>query len=336
MYTLDVYTSVVWGGIIRSREQQSNVAYPMELDDEMIDNSDLPLSADSPSGISPSVRRHGSGHQSDCWLSGWNFITDLYRVLEHALARFRGVRSGLRRNSFLNDIFEDETVVTEASVCDRVLQMYLDLPECFKSTPHMTYNVKADRFGFQAANITGSLQLLRMVLFAAGGASIEERCQIASEVVSAFASIPAAYLLAISRPQLHHLGGIGAILGSVFEERLSETDYSHVRSVMLSMAQLMERLEAQNQPGLTASGKLRSHVTKIDEYMARQGIEVDVHKGFSIPDCDAGDANIGDPGIKATNPSEVYGPSGPSDWAFQVPSDLLDEFTWNFDFSSLT
>jgi hypothetical protein len=34
MYTLDIYSSVVWSGVIRCREQQSNVFYHTEVDDE--------------------------------------------------------------------------------------------------------------------------------------------------------------------------------------------------------------------------------------------------------------------------------------------------------------
>jgi hypothetical protein len=110
-------------------------------------------------------------------------------------------------------MFEEDFTATKASVRESVFQMYLNLPDCFKETPQMVCNVKKDRFGFQAANITATFQLLRIVLFAGSGTSIEQRCQIASEVVEAFVSIPIAYLLSISTPLLHHLGGIGSILG---------------------------------------------------------------------------------------------------------------------------
>lgn len=110
----------------------------------------------------------------------------------------------------MSEIIDDQSTVTETSIRNKVLQMYLNLPECFKNTPAMAFNQRQDLFGFQAANITASLQLLRIVLFAAGGASIAERCDIASDVVDAFNSIPVQYCLAISKPLLHHLGGIGS------------------------------------------------------------------------------------------------------------------------------
>ena len=80
------------------------------------------------------------------------------------------------------------------------------------------------------------------MLFASGGGSVEERCKIASEVVDAFSSIPVAYLRATSSPLLHHLAGIGMILGSVFEEALSEATYHQVRAVLLALSQVLENL----------------------------------------------------------------------------------------------
>ena len=269
IYTLDIYSSVVWGGIIRCSERQSYVAYPIEVNDEMIDDDEITSQNLSTGATIQPFGARRSGVRADCWLSGWNFVTDLYRVLEHALTRLRSCRGRATTHSFLDEMFEDDFTAAKSSVRESVLRMYVDLPDCFKETPQMVYNVKKDRFGFQAANITATIQLLRIVLFAASGSSIEERCQIASEVVDAFISIPISYLLSISTPLLHHLGGIGTILGNVLGEPLSKSDYTRVRVVMLSMAQLLENLEAIHRR-TSASDNLRSQGSRIDEYMTRQ------------------------------------------------------------------
>lgn len=107
------------------------------------------------------------------------------------------------------------------------------------------------------------------MLFASGGGSIEERCKIASEVIDAFSKIPVAYLRAISSPLLHHLAGIGSILGSVFEEPLSETAYEQVRVVLLALAQLLENLEL-GIHSTTSAQRLRDLVARIDNYMNDQ------------------------------------------------------------------
>jgi hypothetical protein len=265
IYTLDIYTSIVWGGVVRSREQQFKVSYPIEVDDDYIsDTMPEPAPQTSPTGSN--------------WLYGWNFTTDLYRILEHALARFRESKSGSgRQTSFLHDIFfrdRAENSITVASVREYVMQMYLALPDCFRQIPRdITFDPHKDLFGFQAANITATVQLLRMVLFSVeeGSVSLNDRCQIASEVIDAFWSIPDAYQQAISAPLLHHLGGIGFILGgsaltlseqSGLEE--GEWLYNRLRSVLLDLARLLSRLE-----GLLTSAdvsdRLEKQVARIDE-----------------------------------------------------------------------
>ncbi len=103
------------------------------------------------------------------------------------------------------------------------------------------------------------------MLFASGGGTVAERCKIASEVVDAFTRIPVAYLRAISSPLLHHLAGIGAILGSVLEEPLSDTAYQQVRVVLLSLAQLLENLDHGIHSAINAQ-RLRNLVAQIDVY----------------------------------------------------------------------
>lgn len=244
IYTLDVYTSVVWNGVVRCREQQSDVSYPTEMDDDLFgDTGFSSRESTSPNILHPSPGRDGAQVRTSSWLCGWNFVTDLYRVLEHVIPCFRDRRSRPRGRSLLHDIFKDDSAVSQNYVRDRIMSTYDSLPQCFKESPPVCYDVRQDRYGFQAANITATIQLLRMVLFTVAGASIQDRCQIANEVISAFITIPVAYLQAISSPLMHHLGGIGAILGSVFEEPLSEADYDLVRSVLLALVQLLSNLE---------------------------------------------------------------------------------------------
>ena len=334
IYTFDIFTSSVCGGLVRSREEQSNVLYPAEIEDEFIDdNRDIPQTVNSPDGMTPSSRdRPSLKVQSDCWLSGWNFITDLYRILEHAITKFRNFRPQKHSHSFLHDIFRDNSTLTEASVRDSVLQMYINLPPCFKVIPEMTHDIKKDRVSFQAANISGSVQLLRIVLCVAGNTSIEDRCRVASDVVDALVSIPVPYSLARSTPLLHHLGGIGAILGSVFEEPLSETDYSRIRSIILLMAQLLEKMEPiQHASG--ASEKLKCLVARIDEYMNTQRCG-----GSAVQQ--NGVATSGAPlqiGLANRHSAETaYGhiEADIPEWSIQLPPDLLGDLTWEFDLAS--
>lgn len=193
----------------------------------------------------------------------------------------------------------------------------------------MTFDTKRDRFGFQAANITGSLQLVRIVLLASGGAAIDARCQIAREVVDAFMSIPATYLLAISTPLLHHLGGIGAVLGSVFGEPGTDTEYRAVQSIILSMAQLLENLEPIHQCS-SASQSLRDNAAIIDAYIESKRIPPS--SGVDITNTN-GSSSLP---RQADNATEYPYAPGLSDTAESLPtlvqSDLLDQLAWGFNF----
>ncbi|KAI0860910.1 hypothetical protein F4860DRAFT_503769 [Xylaria cubensis] len=231
IYTLDVFQNVIWCGTIRSREQQANVSYPVEVEDEFLFDDGISLLVPSLTNASLSMNKaspsfsNSSRNQRDCWLFGWNFITDF---------------------GFLIDIFQDQNTVTAISVSDSAVQMYVNLPESFKQTPQMTYDSRKDLFGLKAANITASLYLLRIVLFTADGASIQDRCRVASEGISAFISILVGYLVAIGTPLLHHLGGIGTILGTVLEEPLREDEYRRLSKKLRTQDDLQQDILQSN------------------------------------------------------------------------------------------
>jgi hypothetical protein len=174
---------------MRCREAQSAVSYPIELDDEFI--VDDPA---DPTGIA--TRQPGT---QLCFLTGWNYTTDLYRVLQYAVDQFRKRRVG--GTTSLGTLLDSTTSTTPQTVLDLVGVMYSNLPPRFKETKNIGELVE-DRLNFQTANIIATMQLLRMVVL--GGeleeASGEKRCQVAGELLDAIATIPNTYLRAISSP----------------------------------------------------------------------------------------------------------------------------------------
>ena len=95
-------------------------------------------------------------NKSVSWLRGWNFTTDLYRILEHALNHFHRRRRRERPTSIVRDIFE-ENVLSQASVLDNVVDLYAGLPPRFRETPPVISDPVEDRLNFQAANIAATL-----------------------------------------------------------------------------------------------------------------------------------------------------------------------------------
>lgn len=136
MYTFEIYVSIVWNGMIRVREQQVHVRYPTEVDDELFNDRGFNQQMQSPADFRYS---HGSRQgeiRSNSWLCGWNFTTDLYRVLEHVITHFRDRKK--HRGTFPTDLFIDGSVTSVSTVRDTVLQLYVNLPQCFKEVTEVT------------------------------------------------------------------------------------------------------------------------------------------------------------------------------------------------------
>ena len=136
MYTFEIYVSIVWNGVTRVREQQVNVAYTTELDDELFSDRGYNTITRSPVDIRPSPGSRQGEVASTSWLCGWNFTTDLYRVLEHVITNFRDRKT--HRGSFPIDMFVDRSAASVSSVRDSVMQLYVNLPPCFKEVSQVT------------------------------------------------------------------------------------------------------------------------------------------------------------------------------------------------------
>lgn len=310
-YTLDVFTSLIWKGTVRSSEVAFNVCYPSEDNLLSHSGSNDPLCAVE---VEPS------------WLYGWNFVTDLYRLLEHVLHHLRP--RSRRTPSIKVDINEDWQAKT-THLLQRVTEMYNDLPAIFKSTRPPTNDVSKDLYSFQAANIVATVQLARMVLFTIKRSSVEEKCKIASEVMMVFANIPVAYLRAISSPLLLHLAGIGILLGSTIYEKLSETAYSHLRTVLLEFATLISDLEhgLHYTVGESPSDKLRAQLATLDRYWADQTQQADQNPA-TLSDGPALSSHL-----PVLDTQHIFGSSDQAAHdSIYFPPELLEDWSSIFDF----
>lgn len=127
MYRLEVHMALVMGHAIRCPELQSTVAYPKGENDEAEDDEE--------------------------WLSGWNFVTDLYRGLEHMLTKVRLLREprlqerSVLSTSFLLDYGHEDRILAP------LMSAYENLPTRFKVAHPMSSDIHKTRCGFQTANI---------------------------------------------------------------------------------------------------------------------------------------------------------------------------------------
>jgi hypothetical protein len=224
---LEVYSSIVWGSITRCREAQCHVSYPSEVDDENF----------SDTGYNPQnsfMTPQQTITNPNCWLHGWNFTTELYRILEHAMDELHLRRLSNIGSVSLSDLFR-KRVPHKSVVLDKVTSMYEELPAQFKGIKSMPQNGKGgpdDKIGFQVTNITATFHLLRMILFTSEEATIDQKCAITRDLLDSFAKIPIVFLRASSSPLFHQSAAIGSILGSEMEEPLSESSHLQVREVL--------------------------------------------------------------------------------------------------------
>lgn len=136
MYTFEIYVSIVWNGMTRVREQQVNVAYPTELNDELFNDRGYNQKFQSVVDMQSSPASRQGEIRNNCWLCGWNFTTDLYRILEHVITNFRDRKR--HRGSFPTDMFADSSAASLSAAQDSVMRLYTNLPQCFKEVSQVT------------------------------------------------------------------------------------------------------------------------------------------------------------------------------------------------------
>jgi hypothetical protein len=288
-YTLDIYASIVWNGSIHAHGANARVRYPTEVEDELITHfATLP-----------------SPQPTSSWLRGWNFTTDLYLTLEHASNILRARHPRMDDRIDIAAVF-GTPASSSATVLASITASFTALPTHFKMFAPLTGDRARDIFGFQAANIQATMLLLRMVFLCAEDdrrmpPDVQLKCNVAAELLAVFKTIPTAYLCGISTPLIYHLAGIGTILGSVMESPLSEIAYEQVRSMLLSIADLLESLESGLSRAADISKGLRTQVERIDEYMRDQR--------RPVGRADARPQQSGDLGVDAANEQQQQGPA---------------------------
>jgi hypothetical protein len=136
MYRLEVHTSLVSGHVVRCPELQSFVAYPTIQDNDF-------------------TRLDKGAFE---WISG-NFVTDLYRGIEHVISQFKYRRASANMDrrclstSFVLDYDPQEKILDPPAAARR------DLPDRFMKAMPVSSDVRRNRCGYQTANIACTYQV---------------------------------------------------------------------------------------------------------------------------------------------------------------------------------
>ncbi|KAM0493389.1 hypothetical protein ACHAP9_007460 [Verticillium nonalfalfae] len=146
MYRLEVHSALIMGHSIRCPEMQAAVAYPA-VSDALVD----PIAAAAASR---------GGFPSGGWLIGWNYITDLYRVLEHVIVRFRSRKTtpADRGHIYAGYGFTHMPPPID-DILSEVLTQRDGLPTYLARAQPPSPNTESNLCGFQVANIACTIQL---------------------------------------------------------------------------------------------------------------------------------------------------------------------------------
>ncbi|KAF2219389.1 putative C6 transcription factor [Elsinoe ampelina] len=244
MYRLEVHTSLVMGHVVRCPDLQSNVAYP-GIPDELLTMSGLEME----------------------WLTGWNFVTDLYRGMEHLITRFRLGRSpqSIDRRMLRTDFISQDHLGHQ--IMSQLNAAYDSLPDRFKTTTAFSSDVRGDRCGYQTANIVCTMQLVEMLAFTSNEATLLQACQTAHNLIDKISTIHPQFLRAMSLGMLQELSGFGQILSSFIGKDLSKSEYTKLRTVMLCMADLLQNLDGCLPAAGQSAKNLQHHVRDIDHFL---------------------------------------------------------------------
>lgn len=177
-------------------ESQIKVAYPLEIDDEM-----LSCGHTVPSRLRTS------------WMRGWNYVTTLYRVIEHVLNGQRSQQNAVVvPGSELLFLFARPSAAQATVLLDLLDHIYQPLPPEFKDIRPWTGNVALDRYSFQATNILATTITCRAAILSSDHNALTAHFASIESAMIRLTSIPSEYLQAISTPFCHHVAGIGYTL----------------------------------------------------------------------------------------------------------------------------
>ncbi|KPI36799.1 uncharacterized protein AB675_11747 [Cyphellophora attinorum] len=292
MYRLEVHSALVLGHVVRCPELQCLVSYPT-LPDQSHDEAE--------------------------WLSGWNFVTDLYRGIEHLLTLFKARRMvSTQQGRKLNTDFrldyrpEDHVLKPLAAALD-------ELPTRFKHAEACSGLGARNRCGFQAANIICTYQLLRVVSFTASDNTFHDACLTVMALIEEISTIPIDIMRAMSLGMLQELAGFGHLLSCFIKRGLSRPDYQHLRTALSCMLELLDALASSIDSAAEAGERLRTYISAIDKHLG--SIPAPTTAGIDHANTSAW---LADTSIEDWLPPEMHEIPWPSEWSDQFFNSLND------------
>ncbi|ERS96170.1 uncharacterized protein SPSK_00041 [Sporothrix schenckii 1099-18] len=221
VYRIEVHNACVLGHPIRTPESQTYVQYPCGVHH--------PLTFLFPN-------RNG---KFENWMAGWNYTTELYRILEHAIVDFRS-----KRTMHTTVLWRTEQTTSSRSgsgsesrstaILQQLQKMQSNLLPQFAQAAMKSSDSGSNRSGFQVANILCTIHLVKMVVLASENGRFVEVCQNVQDLVDSMGTVPRDYIRAFGTPVMQELLGVGFMLTSMAsrDHSLSDEDHFRLKAVM--------------------------------------------------------------------------------------------------------
>lgn len=239
IYRLEVHTACVLGHYVRIPEAQCDVGYP--------------------SGLHHPAFVPGRDGSFEDWFSGWNYTTDLYRILEHAVVSFRTRRRLHTPSMGIIDPAQKGLLSEKLASLQHCL-----LPQYEKAFLRSEDNGR-NRCGFQATNIFCTIHLVRILTSLSDDHDLDSICNTAQEMIDSMRQIPLDYVRACGATLLQQLAGVGHMLCIVAaKEKLPSSFLHRLRLVLESIAQFLETTKQHHEPVAVAASRLRQHLAKLE------------------------------------------------------------------------
>lgn len=180
VYRLEIHSACVLGHMVRMPESQVSVLYPR---------------------ITPAMEP-----ETHAWTAGWDYITDLFRLLEYAMSSLRGCRN---RKAVFTALCDRPSPTT---LLDSLARLKADKPRILLRLGEPQSSFQSNRCKYMAVQITCTETLVNIMALLYCQAPAREVMDIAENFLEEVTKAPLIIFKVASSQIVHQLLGVGHML----------------------------------------------------------------------------------------------------------------------------
>jgi hypothetical protein len=183
VYRLEIHSACVLGHIIRLPEAQVTVLYPR---------------------ITPTMKR-----ETQAWTAGWDYITDLFRLMEYAILNLRQ-----QKPPRATAVFCDRPSPT--ALLESLAQLKASKPSVLRVLSQSLDELQSNRCKFMAVQITCTEALVNIMGLLHRQAPVNEVIKVAEQFLNEITEASLMMFKVASSQIIHQLLGVGHMVYNAF------------------------------------------------------------------------------------------------------------------------